>query len=110
LRRRREACESNVLVRPSDLKRQTSRSSSSLVKTRTGSAASFTNSSYSFAASATGSPCTVTRLVERSTAKGPAASRSRVLGWVRRKTAWMRATRERFQFLFGATMRVAAIA
>ena len=39
--RRREACESSVRVRPCDRKPQTSRSSSSFVKTRCGSLASF---------------------------------------------------------------------
>ena len=49
LRRNREACESRVLVRPIARKPQTSRSSSSFVKTRVGCSASLTSSSYSLA-------------------------------------------------------------
>ena len=81
LRRRREACESSVRVRPSDRKPQTSRSSSSFVKTRVGCVASLSSSSYSFAASATVSPSTRSRAASaRSIAIGPARSRSRIAG------------------------------
>src|SRR6185437_12928730 len=54
LRRNREACESSVRVRPRERNPQTSRSNCSFVKTRVGSVISFSSSSYSLLASATG--------------------------------------------------------
>src|SRR4051812_23992453 len=92
LRRRRDACESRVRVRPSDLKPHTSRNSSSFVKTRYGSAASRTSKSYSFAARSTRVPSTRTRRVTCSTEIDPARSRTGCAGLALRSTAFIRAS------------------
>lgn len=92
LHRSRDACESNVRVRPSDLNPQTSRSSSSFVNTRVGSSASLTRSSYSFEASRTRRPAALTQRVGRSIAISPASTRSPTRGATRRSTARIRAS------------------
>ena len=58
LRRTRDACESNVLVRPIARNPQTSLRSSSFVHTRVGCSASFASSSNSFAGSVSRRPPT----------------------------------------------------
>ena len=74
LRRSREACASSVRVRECAGNPQTSRSSSAFVKTRSGSEASRTSSSYSFCESSTRRPDNVTTRARRSIESGPATS------------------------------------
>jgi hypothetical protein len=75
--RSRQACESSVRVEPIDRKSQTSRSSSSFVKTRVGADASARSSANSFAASVSCRPRTVATRAAGSTSSAPTRSRPR---------------------------------